>query len=148
VKTLGPWAQSIMLGWAVLLGIAYVVERPLLQWTAPLFGAVWMATAHLALDCLTMAAAGFVAGRSNRSHAVVSASVFAATISFWDFGPLLALNVPALLRVGWDAAQDSRFLDSLVTIVETQGVLFGCLLVGAMLSRPRVKPISIAGGVE
>lgn len=130
------------MGWAALLAIAYAVEGPLLRWTAPLFGSVWIATAHLAFDCLTLAAAGWVAGRTNRPHAIPTALLFALTLCFWDFG---TLNVPWMLRLAWNTAHDSRFLDVLVTSVETHALLFGCLLAGAMLSRARAKPISIAG---
>jgi len=134
------WARSIALGWATLLAIGYAVEGPLLRWTAPLFGPVWIATAHLAFDCLTLAAAGWVVGRSNRRYAIPSALVFAATLCFWDFG---ALNVPLLVRLIWDSFQDSRYLDALATSAETHALLFGCLTAGAMLSRPRARPVSI-----
>jgi hypothetical protein len=138
-----PWARSIALGWAALLAIAYLVERPLLYWAAPLFGPMWMATVHLGFDCATLAAAGWVAGRSNRAHAIPSALLFAATLCCWDFGATLALNVPWLVRLLWNTVHDSRYFDSLATGVETHVILFGCLIAGAMLSRPRAKPISI-----
>ena len=81
-----------------------------LRWSSTaLFGPVWIATAHLAFDCLTMAAAGWVAGRSNRPHSIPTALLFAATLCFWDLGEL---NVPWLLRLAWNAVHDSRFLDS------------------------------------
>jgi hypothetical protein len=137
------WARSILLGWATLLAIAYAVEGPLLRWTAPLIGATWIATAHLALDCLTLAAAGFVAGRFNRSRPVLCAGVFAVTLTFWDFADTLALRVPWLLRLAWNSVHDSRFFDALVTSAETHLLLFGCLIAGAMLSRPPEKPVSI-----
>lgn len=137
------WARSILLGWATLLAIAYGVEGPVLRWTAPLFGASWIATAHLAFDCATLTASGFVTGRFNRSRAALAAAVFAVTVSFWDFGGTLALNVPWLLRLVWNSFHDSRYLDSLVTSVETHILLFGCLFAGAMLSRPQAKPVSI-----
>lgn len=137
------WARSILLGWATLLAIAYGVERPLLHWTSPLFGATWIATAHLAFDCLTLAAAGFVTGRFNRSRAVLSAALFAVTLCFWDFRGTLALHVPWLLELVWYSLHDSGFLDALLTSVETHVLLFGCLIAGALLSRPREKPVSI-----
>ena len=137
------WVRSILLGWATLLGIAYGVEGPLLRWTLPLIGATWIATAHLALDCLTLAAAGFVAGRFNRSRAVLSGIVFAVTLCFWTFPATVALNIPWLLRLVWNSFHDSRFFDALLTSAETHALLFGCLIAGAMLSRPREKPVSI-----
>jgi hypothetical protein len=137
------WVRSILLGWATLFAIAYGVESPLLRWTSPLIGATWIATAHLAFDCMTLAAAGFVAGRLNRSRAVLSGVLFAATLCFWNFGGALALNVPWLLRLVWNSFHDSRFFDALLTSAETHALLFGCLIAGAMLGRPREKPVSI-----
>lgn len=135
--------RSILLGWVTLLVLAYAVEAALVHWTAPWFGASWIATAHLALDCLTLAAAGFVSGRFFRSRAVPAAALFAVTLCFWNFGDALALNVPWLLRLVWNSLHDSRYLDSLIASAETHVLLFGCLFTGAMLSRAREKPVSI-----
>lgn len=143
MKVFLVWARSIVLGWVTLLGIAYAVEGPVLRWTAPLFGAIWIATAHLALDCLTLAAAGFVAGRSNRSYPIPSVLLFALTLCCYDFGGALAVNVPLLLRLVWNSFHDSLYFDALLTSAETHVLLFGCLIAGAMLSRPRATPVSI-----
>jgi hypothetical protein len=143
VKILFPWVRSILLGLATLLVTAYAVEGPVLYWSAPLFGFRWIATVHLGLDCAALAAAGFITGRFNRPHSVLAAALFALTLCFWDFGGLLALNVPLPLRLVWDSLQDSRYFDALLTSVETHVLLFGCLFAGAMLSRPREKPVSI-----
>jgi hypothetical protein len=137
------WARSILAGWATLLILGYAVERPLVHWVAPLFGASWIATVHLSLDGLTLTAAGWVAGRLNRAHAVLSGVVFAATLCFWDFGETLALDVPWLLRLIGNSFHDSRFLDSLIASAETHVLLFGCLIAGAALSRAREKMVSI-----
>jgi hypothetical protein len=137
------WARSVLLGWIALLVIAYGIEGPVLRLTGPLFGVSWMATAHLAFDCLTLAAAGWVAGRLNRSYAMLTVGLFALTLCFWDFGGALALNVPWLLRLVRNSVQDSRYFDSLIASVETHCLLFGCLMTGAALSRARGKPVSI-----
>jgi hypothetical protein len=137
------WARSILFGWAALLAIAYVVERPLLHWTAPLLGASWIATAHLAFDCATLAAAGWVTGRLNRPYPIPSVLLFGVTLSFWDFDGLLALNVPWLVRLVRNSFQDSRYFDSLAASAETHALLFGCLVAGSVLSRPREKLVSI-----
>jgi len=137
------WGRSILLGWAALLAIAFVLENPLLHWTAPFFGASWIATAHLAFDCMTLAVAGFVTGRFNRPHPLLAAGLFALTLCFWDFGGALALNVPWLLRLVWNSFHDSRFFDSLVASAETHVLLFGCLMAGAMLSRAKERAVSI-----
>jgi hypothetical protein len=143
VKRLLPWARSILLGWAALLAIAFGVETPFLHFTRDLFGPPWIATVHLTLDCGALAAAGWAAGRSNRAQAVWSAALFAVTLSFWDFGEALALNVPWLGRVAVDSFHDLRYLDALLLSAETHALMFGCLLAGAMLSRPREEPISL-----
>ncbi len=137
------WARAILFGWVALLGIAYGVEGPLLSLTAPVLGVEWTATVHLMFDCLTLTAAGFAAGRWSRPRSIPAALVFAATLSFWDFGEAVALNVPWLARLIWDSLHDSRFIDSLIASVETQVLLFGCLVAGAGLSRAREKPVSI-----
>lgn len=133
--------RSIVLGWVALLAIAYGVEGPLLR--LPFFGMEWVATAHLAFDCLTLAAAGWVAGRFNRGYAMPTATLFAFTLCFWDFGSLVALDVPWLLRQAWNSLHDSRYFDSLLTSVETHLFLFGCLFAGAWLSRAKEQAISI-----
>jgi hypothetical protein len=135
--------RAIAAGWATLLLIAYLVERPLLHWSAPLFGPMWIATAGLAFDCAALFAAGWVAGRLNRSHAMRTGLLFAATLCFWDFGGTLNLNVPGLVRLVGNSFHDSRYFDSLLTGVETHAILFGCLIGGAALSRAREKALSI-----
>jgi hypothetical protein len=135
------WARSVLLGWVALLAIAYGIEGPVLR--LPLFGPAWMATAHLAFDCLTLTAAGWVAGRFNRGHAMLTVGLFALTLCFWDFGGALALNVPWLLRLVRNSFQDSRYFDSLIASVETHCLLFGCLMTGGALSRARERPVSI-----
>ena len=55
--------RSILVGWAAMLALTYLVERPLILWTAPLVGDHWVATAKLSLDCLTLAATGWLVGR-------------------------------------------------------------------------------------
>jgi len=142
------WARSIVLGWATLLAMAYAVEGPVLRLAAPLFGPTWIATVHLAFDCATLAASGYVTGRFNRSHPVLTAAALAVTLGFWDFGGALALNVPWLLQLIGNSFRDSRYFDSLLASLETHALLFGCLMGGAMLSRPREKPISIGGSMQ
>lgn len=141
--TILVWIRSIVLGWIVLLAIAYGVEAPLLRWTSPFFGQAWVATAHLAFDCLTLAAAGWAAGRFNRPHPMLTTTLFALTLCCRDFGDAMALDVPWLLRLVWNALHDSRYFDSLAASAETHALLFGCLIAGASLSRPREKPVSI-----
>jgi hypothetical protein len=137
------WLRALLFGWLTLAALAFGVERLMMYWIGPLFGAPWIPTVHLALDCLTLAAAGWVTGRSYRARAIPAALVFAATLCFWDFGRVLALNVPWMLRLAINSVHDTRYVDSLATSVETHFLLFGCLLAGAALSRPRAKPASL-----
>jgi hypothetical protein len=134
------WVRAVAAGWAALLLLTYLVESPLIYWTAPLIGPVWIATVQLALDCAVLTAAGWFVGWLNRAHPMLTVAVFALTLSFLDLG---SLNVPGLLRTVWNTFHDSRYLDSLLTGLETHAILFGCLVAGAALSRRRQKPLSI-----
>jgi hypothetical protein len=138
-------ARSILVGWATLLPLTYVVERPLLIWTARLVGAHWVATAKLSLDCLALAATGWVIGRLHRSAPLLGVLAFAATLCFRNLDPLLAIDVPWLLRLAVDAFRDTRYLDSLFTTAAQHLFLFGSLIVGALLSRPAPTPLSLFG---
>jgi hypothetical protein len=131
--------RAVATAWAALLLLTYI-ERPLIFRMDPLFGPVWIATVQLALDCSVLTAAGWFVGWLNREHPMLTVAVFALTLSFWDLG---SLNVPGLLRTVWNTFHDSRYLDSLLTGLETHAILFGCLVAGAALSRRRQKPLSI-----
>jgi hypothetical protein len=139
-------ARSILLGWATLFAATYLVERPLIVWTAPLLGAPWVPTAQLALECVALAATGWIIGRWNRSYTVLVVAVFAAMLAAWDFGLVPAINIPLLFRLMAESFGDSRYLESLVTAAVTHALLFGSLVVGARLSRPAQAPLSLVGG--
>jgi len=141
---IASWIWSILAGWVTLLVLAYIVEGPVLRWIGPWVGFSWSATVHLTFDCAVLTAAGFAAGRFHRSHPMKAALAFAITLCFWDFGTILALNVPWLVHLVWNSFHDSRYLDSLATSVETHLLLFGCLFGGAKLSQRRETPLSIA----
>ena len=140
--------RSVLIGWATLLFIAFLLEHPLLAWTTPILGVKWLATAGLALDCVALAATGWVVGRLNRTSPIFGVLVFAATLIFRDFTPVLAINIPWLLRLASDARRDSGYLSSLVSTVATQALLFGSLLAGGLLSRPPEKPVSIVSPIR
>ena len=135
--------RAILAGWATLLGMAFLIERPVLDWTAPLFGAVWIATVALAFDCVALFAAGWVAGRCNRPRAIRTGLLFAATLCCWAFTGMLALNFPGLIGLLWNSFHDSGYLDALLMSGETHVFLFGCLMGGAALGREKEKPVSI-----
>src|ERR1700704_1353678 len=107
--------RAVLIGWAILLFIAFVLEHPLLAWIAPILGAKWLATAGLALDCLALAATGWGAGRLDRTSPIFGVLIFAATLTFWDFTPVLAINIPWLLRLAANALRDSGYVTSLVS---------------------------------
>src|SRR5258706_9623791 len=135
--------RAVLIGWPILLLIALLLERPLLAWTAPILGVQWLATAGLALDCINLVATGWVVGRLNRTNPIFGALVFATTLTFRDFTPMVAINIPWLLHLVADALRDSRYLSSLASTIATQALLFGSLLAGGLLSRPPEKPVSI-----
>lgn len=127
-----PALRAIVLGWLTLLVLAYLVELLLLR-SAAILGPAWFPTARVLLDCGVLVAAGWVAGRTGPTLAVV---LFAAMLTPRDFDPLLPLNVPWLLRLILDSLHDSRYLESVVTTAFGQALLFGCLFAGARLARP------------
>ncbi len=139
-------ARSILLGAAMLFAVTYLVERPLLAWTAPLLGGSWIPTAQLAFECIALAATGWMIGRWNRLDAVPALLVFAVILAVWNFGLVPAVNVPWLFQLILDSFGNARYLESLVTAAVTQALLFGSLFVGARLGRPAQPPISLAGG--
>ena len=137
-------ARSILAGWAALFAITYLGTRPLLVWTAPLLGAVWMPTAQLALECLALAAAGYILCRSGGRSGVVL--IFGIMLAIWNFDLVPAINVPWLFQLMIDTFGSARYLEPLITAAATQALLFGSLTAGAMLGRPRAKPISLMAG--
>jgi hypothetical protein len=140
--------RSIPIGWATLLLVAFLLERPLLIWTAPLVGAMWIATARLGLDCAVLAATGWVVGRLSRPIPMLGILAFAATLTLGDLSSTVGINVPWLLHLAVHTLSgESSYLDSLVSTATSQTLLFGSLLVGGLLSRPSTKPVSIIENV-
>ncbi|HYL73688.1 MAG TPA: hypothetical protein VEU96_05755 [Bryobacteraceae bacterium] len=135
--------RAVPTGWGTLLLLAYLLEHPVLRWVAPILGVQWLATAGLALDCMALAATGWVVGRMNRPDSLLGVLSFAAMLTLWDFTPVVAVNVPWLLLLTANALRDSVYLSSLVTTAASQALLFGSLLAGGLLSRPPSKPVSI-----
>jgi hypothetical protein len=129
-------ARSIVLGWAALFAITYLLEGPLLSWTAPLLGASWIATAQLALVCSGLAMTGWIVGRWNRNHVLV----FAALLAIWNFG-LVPIDLPWLFRLMVNTLRDARYLESFITSAATHALLFGSLVAGANLTRARQPTI-------
>jgi hypothetical protein len=136
-------ARSILLGWIALLLITFLLERPLFIWTAPWLGAGWILTERLGLSCLVLAATGWIVGRWHRRAPMLGLLAFAATLTFRDFAPELALNVPWLLRLTADALGDSTYLGAWGETLGAHTLMFGSLIAGGLLSRPSQEPLSI-----
>jgi hypothetical protein len=124
----------------------HLLLHPLLIWTAPLVGANWFPTVQLSLQCSALAGTGWVVGHLNGSGAIVGVLVFAATLTPWDFGHVLGINVPGLIRLTVDAFRAPRYFDSLIATTGAHALLFTSLFVGALLRQAcRTKPLSIVG---
>lgn len=130
----------------MLFALTYLLERPLLVWTAPLVGSHWVATVKLALDCLVLVATGWAIGRLDRSAPLPGVLAFAATLAFFDLDPLLDLNVIPLARLAADVVRDTRYLGVLATVAVPYLLQFGSLIAGAFLSSPSRAPLSLFGG--
>jgi hypothetical protein len=137
-------ARSILAGWVALFAITYLGTRPLLMVAAPFLGASWIPTAQLALECVALAASGWVVCRLSCGLGAVL--IFAIMLAIWNFGLVPAINVPWLFQLMIDSFGSVRYLESLITAGATQALLFGGLAAGATLGRPRAKPISLMTG--
>jgi len=128
--------RSILTGWAMLLTISYLLERPLLFWSEPVLGGSWFSTAQLALDCCSFTATGWAVSYWSRADSLFPVLAFAATLIPWDLNPVLDVNVPWLLHLVVETFRDTRYLDSLVATAGSHILLFGSLIVGSRLGRP------------
>ena len=136
-------ARAIPIGWVTLLVITYLVERPLLFWIAPILEGSWLATAQLALDCCALAASGWVIGYLSRDDWFIALLSFALTLTFWDFTPLFAINIPWLLHAVKNVFSDARYLGGFVTTAASHALLFGSLFAGGLKGNPVQTPPSI-----
>jgi hypothetical protein len=127
-------ARSVLLGWAALFAITYLVENPLLRLMARPLGASWVPTAQLVLACSGLAATGWVIVRWNNLDAKAALLGFAATLAVWNFG-LLPIDLPWLFHLLIDSFENSRYLESFFNSFATHAFLFGSLFIGARLHR-------------
>ncbi len=125
-------SRSILLAWAALFAIVYLAGRPLLSLTAHMLDASWVPTAQLIVECLALAAAGWVAGRGNRFDVLI----LLAMLAVWSFG-LIPINLPWLFRLLLDSLESSRYLESFFTSLATHIFLIGSLFIGSHLSRAK-----------
>jgi len=138
-------ARSIAAGWAALIALTYLAERPLLLLIAPVVGAHWVATASLWLDCLKLAATGWAIGRLHRAAPLPGVLAFAATLSLFNLEAWAPLDVPWLIRLAMDAVRDTRYWGPLATLAAQHVLLFGSLIVGGLLNRKPQTPLSLFG---
>jgi hypothetical protein len=127
--------------WITLVVLIFIA-----RWIGPIGGPSWRATISVTLQCAALAAAGWVAGRLSRPDSVIAAVVFAATLSLWDFGDLLEINLRWMLRLTADAIRDPVYRDAWAATLGTHVVLYGCLIGGGLLGRPRRHPQSLGIG--
>ena len=120
-----------------------LAERPVLWVAGRWLGPQWFATERVALDCLILAAAGWIVGRLNRDSPLLPMLTFAVTLCFWNLDPLLTINVPWLIRLGVNALHDGNYFASFANTAGLHALLLGSLVAGGILSRPPRTPISI-----
>jgi len=138
-------ARSIGVGWAALIALFYLAERPLLLLTAPIAGPHWVATVSLSLECLKLAACGWAVGWLHRTRPLPGVLAFAATLGVFNHEGWLPLDVPELMRLALYAVHDSRYWGSLETMASEHVLLFGSLIAGGLLSRLPQTPLSLFG---
>jgi hypothetical protein len=138
-------ARSIAAGWAALIALTYLAERPLLRLTAPIVGPQWVATVSLSLDCLKLVATGWAIGRLRRASPLPGVLAFAATVALFNFEAWQPLDIPGLIRLAMDAVYDVRYWEPLATMAAQQVLLFGSLVAGGLLSRLPQTPLSLFG---
>ena len=142
--SLAVLARSVVLGWATLFLALFAMERPLLLLMLRLLGGGLIPVVRLPFECVALAGGGWVAGRLSRPNPLPAVLILALTVTFWDFGGMLDIQIPWLLRLVADGVGNSRYWGSALDVLLTHVFLFGCLIAGALLSRPRQAPLSIA----
>ena len=140
--------RAILIGWAALLPIAFLILNPLLRFAAPVLGAMWIATARLGLNCAGLIATGWLVGCFARPSPALGVLAFAATLTWWDLDSLVGINVPWLFRLTADLLRDSSYLSSFVSTAASHVLLFTSLVAGGLLSRPTAKPPSIVADLQ
>jgi hypothetical protein len=128
-------ARSCVVGWGALFAIILLIERPLLHRTALILGASWLPTAQLALECLGLAAVGWLIGRWGNPGVLI----FAATLALPNFGHVPDIDVPWLFHLLLDCFQNARYLGSFFTSLATHVFLIASLFIGSHLSRAKLN---------
>jgi len=130
-------------GWAVLVATELIVLFGALRVFAVALDPGLLPSLKVVLDMGALAACGWIAGRLGRPRVMTAAALTVAGLALADLTPYLPLNVPWVLRLTINAAVDTRYVSSLITTVTVHALMFGSLLAGAHLSRPRDTPVSL-----
>lgn len=131
---------AALAGWAVLAATELVLFFGALRLLAMVMGPDLLPSLKVVLDMGTLMACGWIAGRIGRPRTMTAAGLTAAGLTMFDLTPYVLLNVPWLLRLTVNAVDDSRYLSSMLTMLTMHALMFGSLLGGAYLSRPREAP--------
>ena len=135
--------MAALAGWAVLVAMELALFFGALHLIAMVIAPDLLPSLKVVLDMGTLMACGWIAGRLGRPRAMAAAGLTAAGLTVFDLTPYVLLNVPWLLRLMANAVSDSRYVSSLLTTLTMHALLFGSLLAGAHLSRPREAPIRL-----
>jgi hypothetical protein len=146
LKEIGRLLVAALAGWAALAASELVLLFGVLRVFALVLGPELLPSLKVVLDMGALAACGWVAGRVGRPRVAAAAVLAAAGLACFDLTPYLLLNVPWLLRLTLNAVRDSRYLSSLLTTLMMHALMFGSLVAGAYLSRPREAPIGLGVG--
>jgi hypothetical protein len=133
--------RAIATGWVVLFFLSYAVERPLLALGYRFIGGSWWATISVALDCLALAVSGWAVARLHRPWQTAMLVVFTLSLAPFDLasytGQTMALNIPWLVKLARNLAEDSRYLTGFLGALATNGLLLACLWSGGKAGSPR-----------
>ena len=127
----------------MLAATEFVLLFGALRLFALILGPELLPSLKVVLDMVALAACGWTAGRVARPRNAAAAVLTAAGLACFDLTPYLLLNVPWLLRLTINAVSDSRYLSSLLSTLTIHALMFGSLIAGAYLSRPREAPIGL-----
>ena len=143
--------RAILIGWAALFFLSYVVERPILAFGYRWVGGAWWATVSVLLDCAALAACGWVVARLHRPWQIAMLMVFMLSLAPFDVGAYtgqtMAPNIPWLVKLAGDVVGDSRYLTGFLVSLVTNAFLMGCLWSGGRAAAPHASRITRVQGL-
>jgi hypothetical protein len=139
--------RAILTGWIVLFFLSYAVERPVLSLGYRWIGGSWWPTVSALLDCLSLAVSGWAVARLHRPWQTAMLAVFLLSLAPFDVasltGQTMALNIPWVLKLAWNAAGDPRYITGLIASLATNGLLLACLWTGGNAAHPAEPPTTL-----